>query len=606
MQKRGLEQKVVGVVLLLLALGLGVRAVSQTGGLRQQFTVAGPLKIPGIVRAGGIADRPIHFAIIGDRTGEHVPGIYEQIISEVERLKPDFVVTVGDAIEGYTGDTNELGRQWREYKSIIAPLTMPIYFTPGNHDITTDSALTAYERYAGRPFYSFDYQNLHFIVFDVSRWESSAELPKEELDWLANDLKKPAARKFVFFHKPFWFQTAADNKPDTLHSLFRTFGVDAVFNGHLHTYFSGKIDNILYTAMGSSGGDTDPGPTGVQFHFIWVTVDKNGISIAPIKIGSVLPWDEVTVAEIKNINRIALAGLEFEKPIPVKDDFKLRDNAVVLRCRSLSSDFGIDDTVCWELPAGWTVEPTVMPIKVAAGDSVKLTFRVAKKGSLYPTPTLAVRLPYALGKKYEIKKAMPVERQVVGQRAIKPVIDGKISESCWQHPATLLFAPDGSSRKIDPVSFYFAYDENNLYLAADCKESKMDSMAARATEPDGSVYAEDCVGYFFQPDTAQGIIYQIYFNPLGTSFDQKITINPKGAVDVNKAWNGTYEVKTTRGGNFWSIEARIPLDQFGVTAKPGQEWKLNFRRKQKRFNSSADWQVPISYDPKTFGVLILK
>lgn len=554
-------------------------------------------------------ERPVRFAIIGDRTGSHVPGVYEQIVSEVERMKPDFVMTVGDVIEGYTGDTVELGRQWREYQSLVAPLTMPIHFTPGNHDITTDSALSSYQQYAGKPYYSFDYENLHFIILDVSRWESSAEFPTEQLDWLLNDLKahQKAGWTFVFFHKPFWFETVADNKPDTLHSLFRTFGVDAVFNGHIHSYFSGNYGGILYTSVGSSAGGADPGPTGVQYHFTWVTVDTNGISIAPVKLGSVLPWDEVTAADVKMINRIYFAGLEFEKGVSITDDLKAQDSLVIFKCRSLGADFGIDDTAHWQVPAGWTVEPKDVPITIVSGDSQEFKFRVTHTGNLYPVPTLALQLPYAQGKKYALKKPLPIERQGVCIRAVKPpAIDGKISEPFWQKPISVLFAPDGSQRKIDSTSFYFAYDEQNLYLAADCRESKMDSMVAKVTEPDGPVYGEDCVGYFFQPDTARGFIYQIYFNPLGTSFDIKFTIDSKGRVDAEQDWNGQYDVKTTKGSNFWSIEARIPLDQLGVTAQTGQEWKLNFRRKQKRSASSADWQVPISYDPRTFGALKMK
>jgi hypothetical protein len=54
------------------------------------------------------------------------------------------------------------------------------------------------------------------------------------------------------------------------------------------------------------------------------------------------------------------------------------------------------------------------------------------------------------------------------------------------------------------------------------------------------------------------------------------------------------------------LEAAIPLAQLGTSAKPGASWRLNFRRKQKRLNTSGDWQVPISYDPRSFGWLIMK
>ncbi len=52
-----------------------------------------------------LTEAPMRFAIIGDRTGGHVEGVYEEMVAEVEAMKPDFVMTVGDHIEGYTEDT---------------------------------------------------------------------------------------------------------------------------------------------------------------------------------------------------------------------------------------------------------------------------------------------------------------------------------------------------------------------------------------------------------------------------------------------------------------------------------------------------------------------
>jgi predicted phosphodiesterase len=549
---------------------------------------------------------PVRFAVIGDRTGDAVPMVYEKIVAEVERMKPDFVMTVGDHIQGYTDDTTLLKKEWEEYKSLIKPLTMPIYFTPGNHDITNDTALPFYQRYIGEPYYSFDYQGMHFIVLDNSRYDSIAGMPKEQTDWLVNDLKKSrkATYTFVFMHKPFWFNYIAEGKTDLWHSLFVYYGVDAVFAGHAHLYFSAKYDNILYTAVGSSGGSCVPGPTGLEYHFTWVTADKNGISIAPIKLGSVLPWEEVTVPELNSIDQIEQKGVTFDKPVSVSDNFTVIDTTFVIKIKNPNPDLMLDDTLRWEITEGWTIEPKNLPIKIVMRDSSLVKFKIKSKGKLYPVPTLTVRFPYVQDKTYLIKKSLPVARTAYCfPVSTPPVIDGFITEPFWQKPVFKLFAPTGGPLKIDSSYFYFAYDENNLYVAAKCKESKIDSIFATVTERDGAVYGEDCAGYFFCPDIEKGIIYQIYFNPLGTVFDQKIMDNGNNA---DRKWNGSYEVKTFKGSNFWSVEARIPLEQLAAKVMSGLTWGINFRRKQKRFNSAADWQIPISYDPKAFGSLIMK
>jgi hypothetical protein len=559
-------------------------------------------------------DYPIRFAVIGDRTGGAQPGIYDKIIAEVERLKSDFAITVGDAIEGYTQDTVSLNKQWKEYKAILAPLTMPIYFTPGNHDVGADSALAStmhpiYERLVGKPYHSFDIKGVHFIVLDTGLPESSDKLPKEQLDWLASDLKKnqKAPYTFVFFHKPFWRETVAKGKPDTLHSLFRAYGVDAVFNGHYHDYVSGAYDGILYTAVGSSGGATDPGPTGLLYHFTWVTVDRKGISIAPIKLGSVLPWDELTTSDLALTEKIKYIGIDFPKPLEIKEDLSVGDGEVIVKVSNPNPSQALQDTLRWTVTPGWSIEPVKAAVNVPSGQSVLVKFKAKNQKKLYPVPKVALRFPFGKEKTYDREDVLLVARKAYAYRAAKPpVLDGKLTDKIWQKPVTRFFAPDGGSTAIDSTSYYFAYDDKTLYLAARCAETKMDQMVAKVTARDGGLFGEDCAGFFFQPDTAKGLVYQIYINPLGAVFDQKITVGPDWQTDSDPSWNGTYEVKTSKGAKEWILEVAIPLAQLGATGKAGEAWRLNFRRKQKRLNTSGDWQVPITYDFRTYGRLIMK
>lgn len=547
-------------------------------------------------------ETPVRFAIIGDRTGNAQAGVYEQIVSEVQALKPDFVLTVGDMIEGPARDTIEISERWQEYKSLISALSIPVYYTPGNNDIWDDASHLFYQRYAGKPYYSFDIKGVHFISLDVSRYESSTEIDRRQLQWLINDLNKNkrARHTIVFYHKPFWFDEILEDKPDTLHSIFRKFGADAVFNGHLHNYFSEKIDDILYTAVGSSGGGAEPGLTGIQFHYTWVTIDKNGITVTPIKKNSVFTQDEVTARQVKIVDKISLSGISFENAVRINQHMKLADSLIYLRITNIS-DYVLDDTIRWQSQDNWAVMPKTLPVTLPAKESCDAVFTLKNKGEPYPLPILEVNFPYAQDKEYKLEKPLPISRAVLCNKALNPVIDGKINEPFWQNPVNKLYAPDGSQIKVDSTWFYYAYDTDNLYLAARCREQKMNQLAVRVFECDGAVYAEDCVGYFLSP--SRDTIYQIYFNPNGVVFDQKIYNNGNYA---DRAWNGAYEVKTDKGDDFWTIEARIPLEQFGFKAESGQEWGINFRRKQKRLNSAADFQVPIQYDPETYGALIMQ
>jgi predicted phosphodiesterase len=553
---------------------------------------------------------PVRFAIIGDRTGDHQDSVYEKVVAEAAKANPEFVITVGDHIEGYEQtDTMKLDEEWKEIKSIVAPLKMPFYFTPGNHDITYDNALGTYERNAGKSYYSLDYKGMHFIVLDASRWESSDKLPAEQLDWLARDLAgaRKAKFTFVFFHKPFWTATVADGKPDTLHSLFKAYGVDAVFNGHNHYYYSATYDGIKYTAVGSSGGQTEPGPTGILYHWALVTVDdKKGITIEPILLGGEKrAWDDVTWADIQSVDRNALAGVRFSRPVLVGDDLKASDT-VTLVVKNQPLETRLEDTLRWDVPTSWSISPRTLAVSVAPGAEAEYRFAVAGEGRPFPAPKLTLRFPYAAGKASKVTASLDVARSAQCSFVKKPpVIDGSVKEKLWQKPVAHLFTNDSEAMKTDSVRFYFAADSANLYLAAICFDPNPDSVRVKATERDKGVHLDDCVGWFLAPDTSKGTIYQVYLNPNAVVLDQKITVSPAGKMDVDAAWNANVDVKAAKGKDYWSVEARLPLAQFGVSAKPGDVWGLNFRRKQPGRKANSDWQ-PISYDPHGLGLMFIK
>jgi len=551
----------------------------------------------------------VHFAILGDRTGDAAPGVYEAIVAEVERLRPDFVITVGDQIQGYSEDTAVLNQEWLDYKKIAAGLTMPLYLIPGNHDITHDAALPAYLKQAGKPYYSFNFRGLHFIALDASRWETADAMPGEQITWLIQDLKKSkkAKRTFVFLHKPFFLDAALQGNPDTLQRIFQNLGVDAVFAGHTHSYVSGELNGVLYTNVGSSGGATIPGPTGLLYHYTWVTVDKNGIHIAPVKMGSVLAWEEFTLDQSLVTLRIDNRGVAFPKPCFLDERLRIKDTILTVTLNNLHEAEAMADTLRWNVPKGWRVFPEGDVVSIPGLGSADYVFKIKNAGELYPLPSFSVRFPYAPGKTYRVNRPLPIARTVDCKKADNPpVIDGKIDDACWSVPVTRFFDGDGGPMPTDSAWFYFAYDEGSLYLAARCRDRDIAGLAAKSIDHDGPIYNEDCVGYFFQPDTAQGIIYQIYFNPLGTAFDQQITYALTGESGSDFGWNGEYEVKSQGTESEWIVEVRIPLDQLKAAARGGDVWRVNFRRKQPRLKAAADWLTPITYDPRTYGFLKFK
>ena len=207
--------------------------------------------------AGGAPANDFRFAILGDRTGDAQPGVYERIWSEIDAEHPDFVINVGDTIQG--GNDATARSEWRALRPLWDRYRHPIYFTPGNHDIWSPASRAIYERETGHPaFYSFDYQNAHFIVLDNSQApDLSLELSADQMQFLARDLEQNRARdpKFVFFHKPFWLiPVKFQSSHFAFHQLITRFGVRYVISGHGHQYVRASLDGITYLEAPSSGG----------------------------------------------------------------------------------------------------------------------------------------------------------------------------------------------------------------------------------------------------------------------------------------------------------------------------------------------------------------
>ena len=108
------------------------------------------------------------FAIIGDRGGGANPrGTFEIAIDQLNLLQPEFVMSLGDYVEGYTSEPEVMKNQWEEFDDIISKLQMPFFFVRGNHDINTPITREVWTELRGPNYYYFTYKNVLFIVLDT-------------------------------------------------------------------------------------------------------------------------------------------------------------------------------------------------------------------------------------------------------------------------------------------------------------------------------------------------------------------------------------------------------------------------------------------------------
>src|SRR5271168_960019 len=75
------------------------------------------------------------FAIVSDRTGGHRARIFSQAVEQINLMQPEFVLSVGDLIEGYNRQPAKLAAQWKEFQGYVNKLQMPFFYAAGNHDL---------------------------------------------------------------------------------------------------------------------------------------------------------------------------------------------------------------------------------------------------------------------------------------------------------------------------------------------------------------------------------------------------------------------------------------------------------------------------------------
>ena len=159
-----------------------------------------------------VTDRPVNnapgvfrFAIVADRAGGIRPGVFENAVAKLKLLQPEFVLSVGDLIDGYTTDPSVNLAQWQEFERIVQRLDMPFYFVPGNHDISNPGMLAAWKQRRGDPWFSFVHQDVLFICLHTED-RAGGGLGDEQIAWVRKTLAEHAAS--VMGNASIWAITA--------------------------------------------------------------------------------------------------------------------------------------------------------------------------------------------------------------------------------------------------------------------------------------------------------------------------------------------------------------------------------------------------------------
>lgn len=249
------------------------------------------------------------FAIVGDNTGGARKGVFLEAVHKLNRLEPEFVISIGDLIEGSSAGEAELVREWEEFDSFVDQLEMPFFYVVGNHDITDFTALEVWKKRLGPTYYHFRYKDCLFLCLNSEDPPFSYRIGDEQIAWVEKTLKENADAPwtFVFLHKPLWEEGNVDRNGWARIEELLVDRPYTVFAGHWHQYVKTERNGRDYYTLATTGGSNRMrGPQRGEFdHVMWVTVADDGPRIVNITLdGTTLPDDVFTGDQAMGIRQL--------------------------------------------------------------------------------------------------------------------------------------------------------------------------------------------------------------------------------------------------------------------------------------------------------------
>ena len=231
-------------------------------------------------------DNKITFIVLG-----HVYPDYEALELSVDLINeenPDFIVFLGDTLESPD-------RSWPELKQIIDKIDSPVYFIPGNHDISRDGTGKYFEEMSGFLFTSFSIKEYTFLILNtVTEKTGIYDISEEQVGFIEEIYEQNDEEKFIFMHNCLFYnydnqfcnsrEFFTENNWNSLTVPIIQNKTVAVFVGDVginEPYFGYEEDSISYFGVGFSPKESQ---LKIPQHFLKVVYEEGELTVNPIII----------------------------------------------------------------------------------------------------------------------------------------------------------------------------------------------------------------------------------------------------------------------------------------------------------------------------------
>ena len=213
---------------------------------------------------------------------EHDVKTFGLAVTQINKMKPDFVVICGDLVS----KAND--KSWADFNRIKAGFKIPCHCAAGNHDVgnkPTAESLQRYREKIGKDYYTVEHKGYTFVIANTQLWKAPLKGESEKHDkWFKGVLaaaKKKVSPVVVVVHYPLFVKTPDEkenysNIPSAkrmeLLKLCKENGVVAFLAGHTHKLVVNEYKGIQLVNGETTSKNFDKRPMG----FRWWDVATKG------------------------------------------------------------------------------------------------------------------------------------------------------------------------------------------------------------------------------------------------------------------------------------------------------------------------------------------
>jgi hypothetical protein len=167
-----------------------------------------------------------------------------------------------------------------------------------------------------------------------------------------------------------------------------------------------------------------------------------------------------------------------------------------------------------------------------------------------------------------------------------PVIDGDVSDACWQKAASVgdfYHLPTGTPAT-EATTAWICYDQENIYAAFYCKDSQPDKIQAQQTKRGGSTYTDDTVWLGIDCRARGNHIAWFWVSAGGVQNEEF------SWADVSKIeWRGDWQAAAKRVSDGYAVEMAIP---FGILQYSDKQDCMGILFERDHARLRQDWRAP--------------